>query len=350
MPPPPPREPVDPAILEATRQFERQIPSRRLRTPYPGLTVVIDGPAMYEGCNGGTHYHPRFKVKVQCHKCNDGFAETNIMVVGDDDEDNKSMKIYGVNHLSYESTGHMYLWPCDTESEYKPSILEEWNNKFKPGTELTFKTLPTVEHALNQTWSIWEHRDVRFNKSNLTAEKKKELWDNAAFRLCDFSTVESFWKYFQAIPGPGQIFFNAETRKKPKLRGRPLQLNAFSVFKEGIKPDWDDKRVGGFFYMKRPLSTLLLNDLWEALVLGTIGESFDSGDNIVGCRTQDKSVDGRNAMYRLEIWVRGSDKEDPGLKKVGMIVTECIKAILKRYNERTNSNVNTDIKLEFQVC
>lgn len=226
--------------------------------------------------------------------------------------------------------------------------MKNGTKKFPKGTELTFKTSSTIEHSLNQTWSIWEHRDVRFNKASFSEEQKKKLWDSATFRLCDFSTVEGFWKYFNAIPEPARIFTNPETKKKPKLkRANGLQLNAFSVFKEGVIPAWESKEVGGIFQIKKHFNEATLNGLWESLVLGCIGESFDAGDNIVGCRVVDKSTDAR-AMYRLEVWVRGADPSEAGLKKVVDLVTQCINAITKRHNG--NQPLKTDLTLDFQAC
>lgn len=132
MPAPAPPPQVDPKTIEAVRKYEKLTPSRTLKFPYPGMRVVIDGPAVYEGCNGGTHYKPRWKILVNCKTCNQGFPETNIIVCGDNNPE-KQMTIHGVNHLSYEASSTLYLWPCKTQEQYSSEMLEEWNKKISKG-------------------------------------------------------------------------------------------------------------------------------------------------------------------------------------------------------------------------
>ena len=43
-------------------------------------------------------------------------------------------------------------------------------------------------HALQSNWSLWEHR-----------ENKDGSWNANFHKLCDFNTVEDFWKYWSHI-------------------------------------------------------------------------------------------------------------------------------------------------------
>ena len=42
------------------------------------------------------------------------------------------------------------------------------------------------QHPLQHPWVIWEHRVV----------DKGEDWKNSMMEVCEFSTVEDFWKYW----------------------------------------------------------------------------------------------------------------------------------------------------------
>lgn len=48
-------------------------------------------------------------------------------------------------------------------------------------------------------------------------------------QVCEFSTVEEFWKYWSFIPRPSEILYDGNTRKE--IEGRTI--DAYSVFKKG---------------------------------------------------------------------------------------------------------------------
>lgn len=54
--------------------------------------------------------------------------------------------------------------------------------------------------------------------------------------VCEFSTVEEFWKVWHNVPRPSELFFDGESRKE--ING--VQIEALSVFKKGIVPEWED--------------------------------------------------------------------------------------------------------------
>ena len=118
------------------------------------------------------------------------------------------------------------------------------------------------------------------------------------------ATVEDFWRAWNNIPKPSEIFYDGRTRKKFASR----TVEAFSVFKKNIKPEWEDpaNRSGAEWYCRRAFTMPQLDEFWLHIVLGMIGETLDAGDEICGARVVDKSVNGRT-MYRLELWFRKND-------------------------------------------
>lgn len=125
--------------------------------------------------------------------------------------------------------------------------------------------------------------------------------------VCEFSTVEEFWKYWSFIPRPSEVLFDGKMHKE--VDGRTI--DAFSVFKKGIRPEWEDPAnlKGGEFTCRKSMMPEQLDVYWENMVLGLIGETIDEGDEICGCRVADKSKKGTaRTMFRLELWVRSPDQ------------------------------------------
>eukprot|EP00953_Heterococcus_sp_UTEX-ZZ885_P008206 4924-Heterococcus_DN1.PRE.1 len=76
-------------------------------------------------------------------------------------------------------------------------------------------------HPLQNTWSIWEHE----------ASKNSSDWGSNMSDLGNFNTVEDFWRYYNNIPKPSQVFFDGKSKKRVGDR----QIESFSIFKKGIK-------------------------------------------------------------------------------------------------------------------
>ncbi len=50
-------------------------------------------------------------------------------------------------------------------------------------------------HSLQHTWVLWEHVPVERGATT-------EQWANSMKQVCEFSTVEDFWKNWAYIPRP----------------------------------------------------------------------------------------------------------------------------------------------------
>ena len=67
-----------------------------------------------------------------------------------------------------------------------------------------------------------------------------EDWANLQKKLCTFSTVEGFWKYWHHIPSPGAVFYDGATMKRVGASPNDRVIESFSLFKQGIAPEWED--------------------------------------------------------------------------------------------------------------
>ena len=148
-----------------------------------------------------------------------------------------------------------------------------------------------MAHPLQHVWVLWEH------KCSTTLEG----FSNSMREVCEFSTVEEFWKYWCFVPKPSEVLFDGQSRKGiancssyglrfwsafilscritihvillpenssltptksnfmllsvsslinfpqnyTEVEGRNVE--AFSIFKKGIRPEWEDivNRTGG---------------------------------------------------------------------------------------------------------
>ncbi|EEY64060.1 uncharacterized protein PITG_02580 [Phytophthora infestans T30-4] len=156
------------------------------------------------------------------------------------------------------------------------------------------------KHELNEPWAVWEQREQGKNMS----------YGDKLFKLCTFSTVEEFWGYWNNIPSPSQVLFDGFTHKKFADR----TVEGFAVFKDGIVPEWEDpeNKNGGEWSIRKEVGAQELDEFWEKLVLGAIGELIDPGNEVTGVRVihknnkKDKNNLGNN--YRYEIWLRGTSR------------------------------------------
>jgi len=151
-------------------------------------------------------------------------------------------------------------------------------------------------HFLESEWVFWEHR---------APDKNSKSYEDNMEKLCEVATIEDFWRAWNNIPKPSQIFFDGKTKKRFANRS----VESFSLFKKNIKPEWEDamNRTGAEWFCRKQFPMQQLDDFWQNLALGMIGETVDPADEICGARVVDKSV-GSRCMYRLELWFRRKDQ------------------------------------------
>ncbi len=135
--------------------------------------------------------------------------------------------------------------------------------------------------------------------------------------LCTFATVEDFWRYYNHLPKPSEVFFDGETKKKVGPKNKTVV--EYNLFKRGIEPEWADPQnaTGGSFFIRQSLEMNVLDMFWQNLVMGLVGESLEDNSDITsdktgtncicGARVVDK---GRNMpIFRVELWINTRDAE-----------------------------------------
>lgn len=166
-------------------------------------------------------------------------------------------------------------------------------------------------------WVLWEHKAAE--------SKNPNQWKDNMLALCSYNTVEDFWRFWNHIPRPSEVFFDGEFRKK--VDGKTIE--EYSLFKKGIEPEWGDPQnsTGGEWMCRQSLDGAVLDLYWQNLVLAVIGETLEEGltlttaatepetdndnnsslpkDAINGVRVVDKSKG--YPMFRLEIWLSTRD-------------------------------------------
>ena len=79
-----------------------------------------------------------------------------------------------------------------------------------------------------------------------------------------------------------------------------------SLFQHRIKPEWEDEvnKNGGTLQINFKTNLPFLQTLWQKLVFSVVTDTFENADMIAGIRLLDKSVMGRENMFRFEIWTK----------------------------------------------
>jgi len=164
-----------------------------------------------------------------------------------------------------------------------------------------------VLYPLEHEWILWEHE---------AGPKDPNRWKDSMKQLCSFKAIGDFWRYFNHVPKPADIFFDGDSKKRVGAEGKVI--GEYSLFKRGIEPEWGDpsNRTGGEWHCRQSMQDGAdLNMYWQNLVLGVIGEVIEnecsngSGQSYInGARVVDK---GRNqfATFRLELWISTKDIE-----------------------------------------
>jgi len=146
----------------------------------------------------------------------------------------------------------------------------------------------SAPHQLEFDWTFWYDKRQTQNKGRAGGAQQFESNLEA---VGTFSTVEEFWKFYNHVRKPDAIEANSN----------------YHLFKKGIKPMWEDDanaRGGKWVINLKSLKgdKNMLNQYWENLVLGMIGETIDVSDEITGA-----VVARRRNGDRIAIWTRGKD-------------------------------------------
>ena len=182
----------------------------------------------------------------------------------------------------------------------------------------TNMTANVEKHNLNTTWAVFEHKD----------------WSKYT-KIATFNTVEDFWGVWDIVPAPSAFFFNGKA--KNKISGRDVE--GFSIFREGIKPEWEDPMNasgGELFIRTSEIDLAAVDKYWENLALTIIGENSPVVDKICGIRVVDKSKKNSRTnqyikhAYRLDVWYKQHDEQSR--KDVEALFLECLTDLSSKVN------------------
>merc|ERR1719478_609633 len=174
-------------------------------------------------------------------------------------------------------------------------------------------------------------------------------YSDATHRVANFSTVKGFWKYWNHLPQPSELLdgkkFVRETAESRSI------VDALMLFREGIKPEWEDpmNATGGHFQfqLKPALGGGVIDEFWNNIVLGMIGGTIQPAEMVTGVRLVDKLTQNRSAAIRIEVWF--SNFEDT--EKVSALqksLEQCMGTKLDGTVSSSNSWGKTDRKTHIQ--
>lgn len=115
------------------------------------------------------------------------------------------------------------------------------------------------EHPLQYNYTFWYSRRTPSRPANTNYEQNIR-------QIGTVASVEQFWKFYSHLVRPGDLTGHSD----------------FHLFKEGIKPMWEDEanKSGGKWIIR--LRKGLASRFWENIILAMLGEQFMVGEEICG--------------------------------------------------------------------
>jgi len=171
----------------------------------------------------------------------------------------------------------------------EPSAAEQVVDQIQ---DLGISSEVMIKHPLQNTWTLW------FFKND-----KQKQWEENQRAIISFNTVEDFWALYNHI----------------ELASRLPSGCDYSLFKEGMKPMWEDShnRQGGRWLInldKKNRSTCLDN-FWLEVMLCLIGETFDSESILVNGAV----VNVRNRGDKISVWTCET-KPQESVVRIGQVL------------------------------
>ncbi|KAF9536970.1 hypothetical protein EC957_009138 [Mortierella hygrophila] len=170
------------------------------------------------------------------------------------------------------------------------------------------------KHPLQHPWTLYYDTAAGYNRGGSSLHN----YEIGLRDMGTFTTVEQFARYFNWIKKPHKIENSAN----------------YHLFKDGIKPMWEDPANASGGRWTVTLSTKnpeLLDRCWMELAYALVGEQLDLGDDICGA-----VLSRRTKADRLAVWVRDKDN------------VEAINGIGKRLIKFLDL-AEEKISLEFQI-
>eukprot|EP00088_Acartia_fossae_P027330 TRINITY_DN28085_c0_g2_i1.p1 TRINITY_DN28085_c0_g2~~TRINITY_DN28085_c0_g2_i1.p1 ORF type:complete len:230 (-),score=23.06 TRINITY_DN28085_c0_g2_i1:331-978(-) len=144
-----------------------------------------------------------------------------------------------------------------------------------------------IKHPLQNSWTLWFYKCDR-----------SKSWEDNLREIISFSTVEDFWALYNHIELASRLGAGCD----------------YSLFKEGIKPMWEDERnkKGGrwLINLDKKQRGNCLDTFWLEVVLCLIGESFESESVMVNGAV----VNVRSKGDKISMWLCEAKPQDAVVK------------------------------------
>jgi len=171
-------------------------------------------------------------------------------------------------------------------------------DKMKITTEEQQTTIPdpakVMKHPLQNAWTLW------FFKND-----KARSWEENQRPIITVSTVEDFWSLYNHI----------------EVASRLPPGSDYSLFKEGIFPDWEDARnaPGGRWMVTvdKRQRVECLDQYWLEILFFLIGEHADQHAHQVNGAV----VNVRTKGDKLAVWLADAGQPD-GILRIGKMIKE----------------------------
>lgn len=172
--------------------------------------------------------------------------------------------------------------PQSTESA---TPTEQQTTTTQPKPEAKDERAVGTKHPLQREWTYFYE----------PPKQKGSGWASNAKKIVAFSFVEDFWSLYNNIVPPSKLPHGS----------------AFQLFRDNIKPEWEDKgnERGGEWKLPEMRGGPESDDAWMNTILAMIGEQLDC-DAVTGA-----AIYIRKKGNRLSVWM-GTDDEET-VKRVG---------------------------------
>ncbi|MXQ83713.1 hypothetical protein E5288_WYG002369 [Bos mutus] len=149
-------------------------------------------------------------------------------------------------------------------------------------------------HPLLNRWALWFFKNDR-----------SRAWQNNLHRVTKFNTVEDFWAIYNNIQLASKLSSGCD----------------YALFKDGIKPMWEDSRNkrGGRWLVSltKQQRHIELDHLWLETLLCLIGESFgEHSQEVCGA-----VINIRAKGDKIAVWTREAENQE-GVLHIGRVYKE----------------------------
>ncbi|XP_071376116.1 eukaryotic translation initiation factor 4E family member 2 related sequence 1 [Centroberyx affinis] len=164
--------------------------------------------------------------------------------------------------MKFDRTGMNQLEPLKDEEDQEESVCcRDDDNGTNNNNNNRRKTVSpgSGEHPLQYNYTFW------YSRRTPSRPASSQSYEQNIRQIGTVASVEQFWKFYSHLVRPGDLTGHSD----------------FHLFKEGIKPMWEDEANRRGKWIIR-LRKGLASRFWENIILAMLGEQFMVGEEICG--------------------------------------------------------------------